>query len=179
MLCSHLKIAPSCRRFPPQTRGEHLWRRSTRDARADWRGGCFHGTRTCWGHAALHALTNPIFKLLLSLKVLQLCNVGWTSGTPGNLPVTPANSVLQPHMPLPRSPGVLGAEACSQEALMTAETELCHERLQTEESGNGLQLLILFLFVLSSYKNLVQKCLGCSSTTLSEYRVLSIASSSV
>lgn len=138
MLCSYLKIAPSCRRFPPQTRGEHLWRRSTRDARADWRGGCFHGTRTCRGRAAPRALTNPIFIPLLSLKVLQLCDVGRTSGTPGKLPVTPANSLLQPHMPLPRSPGVLGAEACSQEALVTAETELCHELLQTEESGKGL-----------------------------------------
>lgn len=138
MLCSHLKIAPSCRRFPPQTRGEHLWRRSTRDARADWRGGCFHGTRTCRGRAAPRALTNPIFIPLLSLKVLQLCDVGRTSGTPGKLPVTPANSLLQPHTPLPRSPGVLLAQACSQEALVTAETELCHKPLQTEESRKGL-----------------------------------------
>jgi len=61
MLCSHLKIAPSCRRFPPQTRGEHLLRRTTRDASVDSRGGCFHGRCMCQCCAAPHAARNLIF----------------------------------------------------------------------------------------------------------------------
>lgn len=61
MLCSHLKIAPSCRRFPPQTRGEHLWCRTPRDVSVDSWGSRFHDRCTCRYCAAPHAARNLIF----------------------------------------------------------------------------------------------------------------------
>lgn len=105
MLCSHLKIAPSCRRFPPQTRGEHLWCRSTGDASAAWRGGCFHGTHT----NKSHFYTSP-------------CPGGATAAgwhldfrDPQECPCHPSQEI--PHAaPCPRSAGSRGVLAGSSRA---------------------------------------------------------------
>lgn len=137
MLCSHLKIAPSCRRFPPQTRGEHLRRRSTGEPRQRG-GGCFHNTRTRW-----HCATQIPLCTAPSLGVPQLQDV---TGTPGNCPVTPANSfLLQPPM---HCPGVLGAEACSQEALVPAELCLYLSHVSYKHRNLGRVYNYLFCFFL-------------------------------
>lgn len=59
-------------------------------------------------HHTTHGEESLFFILLLSLKVLQPRDVGWTSDSPLGPPVTPANSFLQQHhIHLPTSPGVL------------------------------------------------------------------------
>lgn len=128
MLCSHLNTTPSCRRFPPQTRGEHLWCRTTRDASGDSWGGCFHDRCRCRCCAAPHHMQRGIsfFILPLSLKVLQPRDVGRTSGTPRDTlslqPTASSGSATSPFPPAqehweqrlaPRKPSCLQMQSCA------------------------------------------------------------------
>lgn len=120
MLCSHVKISPSCRRFPPQTRGEHLRCRSTGEPRG-LAGRLLPHQCMCQGCSAgtnkSHFCTAPS----PGGAAAAGCHLDFRD--PRNRPVPPAkSSLLQPHR---RCPGVLGAEPCWQEVLVPADTELC------------------------------------------------------
>lgn len=156
MLCSHLKIAPSCRRFPPQTRGEHLWCHTTRYASADSRGGCFHDRCTCQCCTTPHMVRNLIFFiLLLSLKVLQPRDVGWTSDSPLGHPVTPANSFLQQHhVHLPTSPGVLEQRLAPRKPLRLQMQGCAMSSFKQSNLGRVYNYSSCFFLYYSGSKNL-------------------------
>lgn len=135
-----------------------------------WRGGCFH-TSAC-ARAALQAPTNPIFALLLPLEVLQLQDVTWTSGTPGTA------LSLQPRAPSCSPTGA--AQECWEHSL-AGRKSLCLQiqscALTPTNTGiwEGFRITCLVSFwIIQLQKSYI--CLGCSSTTLSEYQVLPITS---
>lgn len=140
MLCSHLKISPPCRRFPPQTRGEHLWCRSARDASVVW--------LFPW-----HTPTNPIFISSCPWRCHSCRMLPGLHGPPQEPPCH-CSQQLPLAAPYPRSPRGLGAEICSQEALVPAGTGLCCDSYKWRDLGRVYNYLYCFFFVLSSCKNL-------------------------
>lgn len=134
-------------------------------ASAAWRNSHFHGVGT--GNEK-----NPIFILLLSLKVLQLQDGAWTLGTPGNsLSLQPTASS---HFP--------GAQECWEQRLAhrkpsCLQIQSCALTPANRGIWEGFIITcIVYFYIIQLQKSYI--CLGCSSTTLSEYQVCYIASSS-
>lgn len=169
MLCSHLKMAPSSRRFPPQTRGEHLWCRSAGDASA--------ARLFPWHARVSHTPTNPIFSCSCPWRCYGCRMEPGLQGPPGiSLRLQPTASSCSPTSQEPRS------ECWEQRLAHRKPLCLQIQSCAVTPKNGGIWEDFTIICIVSFWTIQLQKsyiCLRCSSTTLSDYQILSITSSSI